>query len=252
MKHCCVFKCWRLWVFTQSLCKQCCPWLWIKGIINVHWCWSFWCTWMQKQWSQVKIWEGVCCRLQSGWRILPWMPLRLQSNLGRWVAGLILVGASEPMVLLDVCGKMDDPHLWKSVLMGLHSKLIENETQLVNVSKTASLNLEAFCGLQLLGWIFEGQWIVALNMCKKLGFWSIFPYRKNGECIPNQTIHNKVHTENVQGCKFSAHPLRTVRPLEQLFALSCSIYLPNWAVSLFLSNWNRAKCSRDQLTVFLS
>jgi hypothetical protein len=31
------------------------------------------------------------------------------------------------------------------------SKLMENQIQLVNVSTAASLNLEAFCGLQLLG-----------------------------------------------------------------------------------------------------
>jgi hypothetical protein len=61
-----------------------------------------------------------------------------------------------------------------------------------------------------------------------LGHFSIYYCKgKNGECIPNQTIQDKVHTVNVQGCKFSAHPLRSVRPLEQLFALSCSMYLPN-------------------------
>jgi translation initiation factor 4G len=66
-------------------------------------------------------------------------------QFGEMVAGLILAGASEPQLLLEVCSKMEDPSLRKSVFGFAVDKfkLTENETQLQNVSETTAFNREA-------------------------------------------------------------------------------------------------------------
>ncbi|KAH9559266.1 hypothetical protein CY35_06G048400 [Sphagnum magellanicum] len=69
---------------------------------------------------------------------------RAPKQFGEIVAGLILAGASELRLLLEVCGKMEDPLLRKSVFESAFEKfkLIENEPQLVKISNSAS-NREA-------------------------------------------------------------------------------------------------------------
>jgi len=69
---------------------------------------------------------------------------RAPKQFGEMVAGLILAGASELRLLLEVCGKVEDPSLRESVFGFAFGnlKLIENEPQLVSVSKTASLDRE--------------------------------------------------------------------------------------------------------------
>jgi translation initiation factor 4G len=69
---------------------------------------------------------------------------RAPKQFGEMVAGLILAGASELRVLLEVCGKVENPSLRESVFGFAFGnlKLIENEPQLVSVSKTASLDRE--------------------------------------------------------------------------------------------------------------
>jgi translation initiation factor 4G len=69
---------------------------------------------------------------------------RAPKQFGEMVAGLILAGASELRLLLEVCGKMEDPLLRKSVFESAFEKfkLIENEPQLVTITNSAS-NREA-------------------------------------------------------------------------------------------------------------
>jgi len=66
-------------------------------------------------------------------------------QFGEMVAGLFWAGASDLRLLLEVCVKIEDPCLRESVFGFAFNelKLLGNQPQLVNVSKTAPLNSEA-------------------------------------------------------------------------------------------------------------